>query len=552
MKKTMIKISLAMFLASLGLFNHETPVKSVSHAAENIHLVNGNFDQGLEGWSGDNIGEIRDESHTFWEEGRKFYSQGNFLCGEVNEGLTGTLRSSSFVLGGEGYITLLLGGNKDAGYVRLVDDTTSQTVLKIQNDYFLDNGRSWNMSFTWRQLDAKLLGHTMHLELVDEATSGFGALIVDEICTSLTAEEVVAQFEAQKARVINETDTSAMGLAELYQGNYMLPYVGETNAIVNPSFENGNMTGWSYLGENNVIEELSANPIGNENSYWAEGVPFNKADTYFFNGWNTGAETLSFGVRSSDFTLGGTGYISWRIAGRNGLVKIVADNGAVIGKFANTAYNSDSFPYVKNGNRQATMTQIIADCSAYVGVKMHIEIWDSDTNADWGFVWFDDLQTVYQEVPNIAETYQLVNQNGTFGDVAIDDIDVRIQAVEGVNTSSVHHFIVDFKTKLETSALCDIARDEAKYQELLTSYHAFFDEDKAFIDSYYVSENTIAEVMDYLALVNQSSVTQDLSTNRIANAIGSNDYTIIALLIIPLFAIAVTYLFLAKKRYEKN
>lgn len=551
MKNTVIKLSLILLLGSFGACKNVTPTTGVGHAEENIHVWNGNFDQGLDGWTGDNIGEIRDETHTFWDEGRKFYSQGNFLCGEVNESLTGTLRSSSFVLGGEGYISLLLGGNKNAGFVRVVDETTSETVLKIRNDYFLDNGRSWNMSFTWRQIDSSRLGHTMHLELVDEATGGFGALIVDEICTSLTAEEVVAQFEAQKERVIHETDTSSLGLAELYQGNYVLPYVGETNYVVNPSFENGNMTGWSYIGETNVVESLEASPISNETSYWAEGVPFNKAETWFFNGWNVGSEDLSFGLRSSDFTLGGTGFISWRIAGRNGIVKIVAENGAVIGEFANTAFCSDAFPYVKNGNRQGTMTQIVADCSAYVGIKMHIEVWDSDHNGDWGVVFFDDVQTVYQETPMIADMYQLVNQNGTWGDVTIQDTDVRISAIEGVNTSSIHQFIADFRTKFETSLLCEIARDEEKYQQLLASYNAFSNEEKAFIDSYRVSENTILEVMEYLAFIHQSSVTQELSTNRITNTSASLDYTIVAL-IVPLLAVLATYFYFAKKKYKKN
>lgn len=110
MKNTVIKLSLILLLGSFGACKNITPTTGVGHAEENIHVWNGNFDQGLDGWTGDNIGEIRDETHTFWDEGRKFYSQGNFLCGEVNESLTGTLRSSSFVLGGEGYISLLLGG----------------------------------------------------------------------------------------------------------------------------------------------------------------------------------------------------------------------------------------------------------------------------------------------------------------------------------------------------------------------------------------------------------------------------------------------------------
>lgn len=551
MNNKIIKLSIISVLGLIGAAASLESSKVVASADENTQLFNGNFDNGLDGWTGDYIGEIRDENHTFWAEGRKFYSVGNFLCGEVNESLTGTLKSSTFTLGGDGYITLLLGGNKSAGFVRLVDDTLSETVFKIRNDYFLDNGRSWNMSFVWRQVDSSRLGHTMHFELVDEATGGFGALIVDEICTSLTSEEVVLKFNEQKDRVNAQSDTSALGLADLYNGSYPLPYVGETNVVVNPSFENGTMAGWSYLGT--VIEELDPNPTSDASTYWLEGVPFNKEGTYFFNGWNAGAEPLSFGIRSSEFTLGGTGFISWRIAGRNGLVKVVAENGAVIGEFANIAYNSSSFPYVKNGNRQGTMTQVVADLSSYVGVKMHVEVYDSDNGGDWGVLFFDDLKTLYTETPNVDEMYQLVTQSGTFNEVEFTDTDVRIQAVSGINNSAINAFIIKTRDAFANSGLCEIARDNALYEEFMSEYNAFTGVDKEFIDSYQLTyDSTVSESVAYLNLVHQEAQNSEQGLNNALTTDKTINYSIVVVVITVLVLMGASYLLINKKNYKKN
>ncbi|MCI9407243.1 MAG: hypothetical protein HFK06_02690, partial [Clostridia bacterium] len=78
-------------------------------------VVNGNFDNGLEGWTMEGeIGEIT-EKNTFWEQNFPIFNVGKYFSGANKEGGKGTLASSEFVVGGINKISFMLGaaGNKD-------------------------------------------------------------------------------------------------------------------------------------------------------------------------------------------------------------------------------------------------------------------------------------------------------------------------------------------------------------------------------------------------------------------------------------------------------
>jgi len=78
--------------------------------------------------------------------------------------------------------------------------------------------------------------------------------------------------------------------------------------VINGGFETGDLSGWTVL-----TEGWTDNPnrgVISATSYWTEELPYNQAGNYHLDGWNTGiAEGGTWEVKSSTFTLGGSGYI---------------------------------------------------------------------------------------------------------------------------------------------------------------------------------------------------------------------------------------------------
>lgn len=183
------------------------------------------------------------------------------------------------------------------------------------------------------------------------------------------------------------------------------------NQIVNGDFETGDLGGWSVVsGSVNTTAAIS-----NATTFWAEEIPYNKQGQYFFNGWDTGAaEASGYGLRSSTFTLGGSGQISFKMGGRSSVVKVYFESGELIATYRNYKFNSDGtlFPLVKNGSMLATMSTYVADLNQYIGDNMYIEIIDEVIAQDWAVAFFDDVKTYYEDEIDIADYYDTVTQNG--------------------------------------------------------------------------------------------------------------------------------------------
>ena len=138
------------------------------------------------------------------------------------------MRSASFVLGGDGYISFLFGGNGNKEvYVQFVEAETGAVLKKVTNDAFNDPNFSNNMNRVFVDLHEHV-GKTIYIEVVDNAEGGFGFANLDDFCVSLTSHEVT--------RLLNETKSWASGLptdaenasqnaANEYIKNYYATYV---------------------------------------------------------------------------------------------------------------------------------------------------------------------------------------------------------------------------------------------------------------------------------------------------------------------------------------
>lgn len=213
----------------------ECPADAMEIAVHGSYILNAGFEDGnLNGWTATE-GEafkteyVANSDETFWDVQREFNAIGSkFFRGERNEIATGKMKSASFVLGGDGYISFLFGGsgNKEV-YVQFVEAETGEVLQKVTNDAFKDPNFSNNMNRVFVDLHEHV-GKTIYIEVVDNAEGGFGFANLDDFCVSLTSHEVTRLLNETKAwasGLPTDTENASQNAANEYIKNYYATYV---------------------------------------------------------------------------------------------------------------------------------------------------------------------------------------------------------------------------------------------------------------------------------------------------------------------------------------
>ncbi|WP_241674637.1 S-layer homology domain-containing protein [Paenibacillus luteus] len=366
----------------------ETKGLSVTEAV--YQVVNPGFETGdMTGWTvirGNAFGtnSISGES-TWWAEQIPYNQEGTYhLNGwKYDEAATGVLRSSTFELKGSGWISFKLGGAKNSGkvYVNIVEANSGQVIARYGNSAFADvnfpNPSQGMRLANMEQYKANLseyLGKNLYVEIVDNASTDWGVVFADAF---------FMYHESEPSEGIAATDIKPD--YERYQ-------------IQNPSFETGDMTGWTVVEG----EAFGPNSVSDETTYWVEQIPYNQEGNYHLNGLKYN-ETATGKLHSSTFELGGTGWITFRLGGGKHtdqvyLSVIDADTGDLIARYGNTEFNESGFPDPAQGLRLANMEQYKADLSKYIGKNMYLEIVDNGFS-DWGVIFADSFNTFNELVP---------------------------------------------------------------------------------------------------------------------------------------------------------
>lgn len=357
-------------------------------------VKNGTFEKGtLEGWSfeGDEFVELMSKD-GYWNEGFAYNKKGNyFLSGESVEGRTGKLISSSFTVGGCGMISFRLGGGRDplSCYLSVIDDETGIEIARYSNTEFNDLGtgllsRGSNLlnMISYKADLSSYLGKSVHVELVDKATSDWGLVSFDSLITYYPTEESLP-----KDSVLAQNQLDYVEEESEYQ-------------VKNGTFEKGSLEGWTMIGNIGNISSLS--------TWWNECFSYEKQGSYFFNGWN-GSEAETGSLESSDFILSGTGTISFRLGGMKNtslcyLSVIDAETDEELARYGNEKFRENAITYFYEGKPivlsddnvyKANMACYKADLSSYLGRKLKLRLVDNATN-DWGLIFADDFITYYQ------------------------------------------------------------------------------------------------------------------------------------------------------------
>lgn len=188
------------------------------------------------------------------------------------------------------------------------------------------------------------------------------------------------------------------------------------NSIINGDFETGDLTGWTYNEGTGDGQILGAKAVISAKTFWDDWdnkrIPYNQSGNYHFDGWSAKAdshEEHTYSLRSVDFTLGGSGYISFKMAGKAACVMVYnAEDDMPIAEYKNTAFNNlgDNMN-LDAGSRLATFTTFVADLSQHLGKRLYIELNDSNVS-DWAVAFFDDIVTYYETTPSVSGKYDTV------------------------------------------------------------------------------------------------------------------------------------------------
>ena len=488
-------------------------------------IVNGGFETGdLTGWKvleGTALtrAAIVPTTQYYWGD-RAVYGEGEFYLdgsnnGAIQESLTGAIRTTKFTLGGDGYITFMMGSGNGGSYVALCDGNTDEELIKVTNDYFSDPALA--LTLLRMYMDAsEYIGRVCYLKVVDAndgSSGGFAFINVDDFRVSLTKEEVAALQVEQLEKIQNETYTSASynDIASLlnYYNNYPYPvalasltltayaqnqvvdcgtvdltaFVAEAKAafgeedvpvaitkvtfegkettegfdafdmsapgfytvtygaekdgktvetaftviaqadktsVANGGFESGNLAGWTVLTDGWSIVDGQPAGVISAASYWNEALPYNQAGEYHLDGWNTGiGEPDPWTIRSTNFVLSGSGFISVRMGGNAASVKVFKADGTLVGYYKQTRFHDEFFPSVGQGGSWADMGTYVMDLSEYLGEELYIELYDEKIDAGWAHSFFDEIVTFYEEAPDYANLADTVMDGNQAGEVKI-------------------------------------------------------------------------------------------------------------------------------------
>jgi len=237
-----------IFADAFEMYHEEEPVDAI--LANDIkpdyaryQLANYGFETGdLTGWTvieGDAFGPDSVSSDTvWWGEEIPYFQEGQYhLNGwAYPESATGVLRSSSFELGGTGWISFKLGGGKNPElvYINVVDTASGEVLARYANLEFADihfphpdQGMNLANLVQYRADLSDHLGKQLYIEIVDNATSDWGLIFADEF---QTFHELVPE-KGIIATNIKPTE------------------------INNGGFEAGDLSGWTVDGDAFVVTD---------------------------------------------------------------------------------------------------------------------------------------------------------------------------------------------------------------------------------------------------------------------------------------------------------
>ena len=341
-----------------------------------------------------------------------WYLTGKGYHGKYSGARTGAIRSANFTLTDDGMISLKLAGGaltvgKGTGapqkakerlcFVGFYLAETDQMIAMQTNEYFLEHTEEYIIpgryasgvyntdNFYEYYVDlSEYKNQEVYIRIVDNDESYYyGYLAVDDI---RVGEYSDPQTEGNFFTKVTDYATEATAPSE-YE-------------IANGGFELGSLAGWTIIEG----EAFSNEGVNTESVWWNENITYSRDGNFHYGKYNPSATGV---MRSSEFVLGGSGYITYKLGGCSDNSKTYlrfmvkqGDEAVEVARYSNFKYWNYQFPYVQNGMRLLNMVQYYADLSKYIGETMYIEVVDmNDSPDELGCITLDSVKTYWPEKP---------------------------------------------------------------------------------------------------------------------------------------------------------
>lgn len=299
-------------------------------------VKNGGFETGdLTGWTlvNSQIGAVSNASRYWLNDsespnGFSFGKDGEWFFNAYAtdaEGATGSLTSSSFVIGNSGWLTFKLGAARHVTqvWIDVYDAGTGEILARYGNTAWqerTDGVKSGCSLIAYKADLSAYLGRTVKIRVVDNATNDYGLFFADSFDAWHDAEPDNAYLTA----------VPQAHAASIYE-------------VENGGFETGNLDHWRLNGDIGVVSGDSVYWRNDNNSYDKDG-------NYLFTWWTWNNETDSEVNRegntgtltSSLFVLKANGILTFKLGGgcnnENVYFEVVnAETGETMGRFVNTS-----------------------------------------------------------------------------------------------------------------------------------------------------------------------------------------------------------------------
>ena len=341
-----------------------------------------------------------------------WYLTGKGYHGKYSGARTGAMRSTSFFVPDDGVVSLkLAGGALTVGkgtnaplkakericYVGFYLKDSDKMIAMQTNEYFHEHTEEYIIperyaagvyntdNFYEYYVDlSDYKGKEVYIRIVDNDESYYyGYIAVDDIRVGEYADP---QSEGVFFTKVTDypTDAPATSIHEIKNGG----------------FELGSLAGWTVVEG----DAFSNEGVNTESVWWNENIPYSRDGNYHYGKYMPEATGV---LRSSEFVLGGSGYVSYKLGGcsDNGRTyvrfMVKQGEGAIeVARYSNFKYWNYQFPYVQNGMRLLNMVQYYADLSKYIGETMYIEVVDNNSSKDeLGCITLDSVKTYWEEKP---------------------------------------------------------------------------------------------------------------------------------------------------------
>ena len=392
-------------------------------------ILNGGFETAtLDGWTVEYGDAFNDDcvcSNTFFTfdddandnrlpigQTGNWYLTGKGFNGGFSGARTGAIRSSLFTVPEDGVMKVkLAGGALTVGkgehaaskskeklcYFGVYTAEDDKLIAVQHNDYFHEHTEDYVIparyaagvyntdNFYEYTLDlSAYAGKTAYVRIVDNDQSWYyGYFAVDDIRIGEYADP-----QEEGTFFIKEKD---------YVADATAPSIYE---IANGDFELGSLAGWTVVSG----EAFSDDGVNSESVWWNENITYNRDGNYHYGHYKPSATGV---MRSSEFVLGGSGYITFKLGGcaDNGrtylkIMMLTDDGETEVARYSNRMYWNFQFPYVANGMRLLNMVQYYADLSRYIGETLYIEVVDENSSSDdLGAMTIDSIVTYHETKP---------------------------------------------------------------------------------------------------------------------------------------------------------